>query len=355
MSKLTSASTKLMFFLIVVITCSTTLQANTKVTKLSQTLVTRSNFAVAETDLYMSRHVKNYPVNSIRHSRELSSKNNQFVIRESQDILYSHAVVDISKGAKISNSAWDIFSIIQVIDENQYTIAVIYPGETKMITPDMVTLGEHVFLNMRTGLRSLDKKGLAEAHEHQDGFKIESASSRPYVSKGFDKKTLDVTRAELITHITDKAFNPSLAFGLKNEVDANSFLIASAAGWGGLPPSHAAYIASIQPRDKAKQGRCASITLPAAPLQYHRGGFFSVTTYSASGWIATDHFALNNRQAMANRDGRYTFHFNCPDKKNNLIVEQNWTMVIRLYMPNSVEEILGYIKRVQKQSDIVEK
>ena len=111
-------------------------------------LVDERNFTIAETDLYMLNHSKEHPVNTFRHAREMSSVDNQFVVRENRDVLYSHAVVDISEGATLVNPDWDVFSVIQVIDENQYTIGSIYPGEQKTFTPDDVALGNHLFLNM---------------------------------------------------------------------------------------------------------------------------------------------------------------------------------------------------------------
>ncbi len=75
----------------------------------------------------------------------MSSKDNQFVVRENQDVMYSHAVVDISKGATLINPKWDVYSVIQVIDENQYTIGSIYPGEQQTFTLEDVGLGQSCF------------------------------------------------------------------------------------------------------------------------------------------------------------------------------------------------------------------
>lgn len=89
-------------------------------------IVTRKNFVVAETDKYFAEHSKNHAVNTIRHSRTFSNVANQVVIRENKDGLYSHAVVDISKGAVIKNPPWDRYSIIQIIAENEYSFAHLY-------------------------------------------------------------------------------------------------------------------------------------------------------------------------------------------------------------------------------------
>ena len=311
------------------------------------TQVDESNFTVAETDRYMRDHSKEHTVNTFRHSRKMSSKDNQFVVRENQDVMYSHAVVDISNGATLVNPEWDVYSVIQVIDENQYTIGVVYPGESKTFTTDDVALGNHLFLNMRTGIRSLDSAGYAEAHAHQENVQIITNSNLPYQEKGFDPESLTETRKRLKARMKE-ANKPEYYFGKKGEVDSLQFLIASAVGIFGLPVEHAAYLNTIQPDPEIQEGRCASLTLPVPPIQFEKGGFFSVTTYNKEGWIATDTFALNNRQAEANEDGSYTFHFNCPGKKNNIDVVPGWAILIRLYRPENKESILEYMAQVNE-------
>jgi hypothetical protein len=310
-------------------------------------IVDESNFTIAETDRYFVDHSKEHEVNTFRHSREMSSVENQFVVRENRDVMYSHAVVDISEGATLINPAWDVFSVIQVIDENQYTIASIYPGEQRTFTPGDVALGNHLFLNMRTGVRSLDEKGFAEAHKHQDSVRIEANSARPYKAKGFEKKSLDETRARLKARMAE-ADKPEFYFGTKDEVEPTQFLIASAVGIFGLPIGDAAYLNTIQPTGKSKEGAPSKITLPVPPLDFDKGGFFSVTTYDSKGWIVKKNFALNNNTAKPNDDGSYTFHFNAPGKPNNIDVEKDWTMLIRLYAPKSKDAIMKYMKDAEK-------
>lgn len=319
------------------------------------TTVTTENFIVAETDKYFLDHVKDNPVNTIRHSREMSSKDNQFVIRENQDVLYSHAVVDISKGATLINPAWNVFSVIQVIDEHHYTIAVVYSGEEVTITPDMVALGSHVFLNIRTGVRTLDESGLKEANKHQDSIQIIAKSSNPYVSKGFDQESLNKLRSQLEARKSEIT-KPWLMFGTKDEVDPETFLIATAGGWAGLPAKHASYVVTIQPSPElSESAECASMTLPLPPLNFDKGGFFSVTTYNQEGWIATEPFALNHRQGTPNQDRSYTFHFNCPDANNNINVVSGWNLLIRLYVPESLDKILAYTNEINRTVKVLKK
>ncbi|KZY96396.1 lytic murein transglycosylase, partial [Oleiphilus sp. HI0073] len=260
-------------------------------------------------------------------------------------------VVDISQGATLTNPEWDVFSVIQVIDENQYTIASIYPGEEKTFTPKDVALGSHLFLNMRTGVRSLDEKGYKEAHAHQDAVMIKSHSSIPYQPKGFETTSLDTMRKALKARMAE-ADKPEYYFGTSDEVEETQFLIASAVGIFGLPIKDAAYLNTIQPAGDARKGAPSKITLPAPPLNYEKGGFFSVTTYDEEGWIAKENFALNNTTATPNADGSYTFHFNAPELQNNIDVVENWSILIRLYAPSSVDEIMSYMKNAEQNIKI---
>ncbi|WP_234683312.1 DUF1254 domain-containing protein [Bradyrhizobium monzae] len=315
-------------------------------------IVTRENFVVAETDKYFAEHVKSHPVNTIRHSRSFSNVKNQVVIRENKDCLYSHAVVDISKGAVIKNPAWDKYSIIQIIDENEYSFAHLYPGESITITPDMVSMGNYVWLNIRTEVRPEDGDGFYEAHKHQDGYVIEAVSAKPYQPKGFDPESLAKVRNELLREAAK--VNSWTAFGTKDAVDPEQFVIAAAGGWAGLPKEHAVYWPKIVPSGKAAELAPSKITLPKAPLDYDKGGFFSVTVYGPDGFIATEDYAYSNRTAKPNADGSVTFHFNAPGKPNNMTTVKGWTMTLRFYRPTSFEAIKTYIDDLGKNNVQIE-
>jgi hypothetical protein len=316
------------------------------------TEVTLENFTVAETDKYMSEHSAEHAINTIRNSSEPSGPDNQFVVTENKDVLYSHAVVDTMGGVTITNPDWDYLSMIQIIDEAHYTLDVLYAGESVTLTPDDLTTGRYVFLNMRTGLKSTDEAGLAEAHAHQDGFGIEAVSAEPYPPKGFGTESLDAVRGSLVARAAE-ADTPDRFFGRPEDVDPEMFLIATAVGWGGLPYADAVYVSTIVPEGTSAEGACSEMTLPRPPLKFDEGAFFSVTTYSSESWIVEENFALNNRAAEANEDGSVTFRYNCPDQPNNIDVQPGWTQVIRLYQPESAEAISDYVEMITREVRVV--
>jgi len=294
-----------------------------------------------ETDWYMTRLQQELPVNTYKHNRIPSSKDHQFVIRENEDTMYSHAILDVTESATISMPEYDEYAIVQVIDENHYTIAEVYPGQTVELKPEMLSSGTHVFLNTRVASSdNKDVEALKKAHQYQDSIKLSSKTSNPYVSKGFEEKELLAAR-EAIQKLRTLIPKPFDMFGNKGQVDATSFVIASSAGWAGLPSDAAVYLPGIP--GNTGNTECSSLTINPPPLQYERHAFFSVTVYNKEGWIADDNFALSNRKMEPNKDGTYTFRFNCEGKANNLTVRRGWNALLRMYLPNSKKAIEDYV------------
>lgn len=79
----------------------------------------------------------------------------------------------------------------------------------------------------------------------------------------------------------------SRAQGTPYQTDPQDHLYATAYGWGGLSIDHAAYL-PIRNQIKASQGdnQPSSLTLTAPETDTTRGGFWSITTYNAEGWLA---------------------------------------------------------------------
>jgi hypothetical protein len=300
-----------------------------------------SEHPAKETDWYMTRQQEGYAVNTYKHNRLPSNKDNQFVIRENEDTLYSHAILDVSKSATISMPKYDEYAIVQVIDENHYTIAVVYPGESKTLTHAMLSSGNHVFLNTRVGAENYSGADLKKANAYQDAIKLSSATANPYKPKGYDEKVVFAERKALST-LRKQVPEPFKMFGNKNEVDERSYIIASAAGWAGLPAKDASYVPLVIGNEG--DTTCSSLTVNKPPLQYDRHAFFSMTVYNKDGWIVDDNYALSSKHMKPNADGTYTFRFNCEGADNNLRVQKDWNPIFRMYLPTSSAEIIDYVK-----------
>lgn len=77
------------------------------------------------------------------------SKDNQQVIRSNRDVVYSIAIVDVSKGATFTVPSSDEFQLIHIIDEAHLFHQVVLNGESLDVSADDIE-GEYVYLLART-------------------------------------------------------------------------------------------------------------------------------------------------------------------------------------------------------------
>jgi hypothetical protein len=121
-------------------------------------------------------------------------------------------------------------------------------------------------------------------------------------------------------------------FGRKDEVDPVSFLIGSAGGWGGNPPSAAVYNGVFP---KENDGKTAHrLTVKNVPVD----GFWSISVYNEKGFFEKNDlnaYSLNNLTAKPNADGSFTIQFGGDPKsaQNYLPITPNWNYTVRLYRP----------------------
>ena len=309
-----------------------------------------SDFAykVSETDFNIKNSLEKAPINEWAHQDDVSYVKTQQVIRENQDVIYSSAVVDVSEGARISLPKGETFQVIQIIDMQNYTVKTLYPGESIELTPDHLTYGNYVFLNMRTRKKSLDQEGLDDAHRRQRAATIEAKSAKPYVTPDIviSLNQMEEIRNLLIEDVENGLLkNTSNIMGTPLNTDPQGHLYATAYGWGGLPIEDAGYLDLVN-NTKMENGKClpSKITFKPADLNYEKGGFWSITTYNIEGWLAEDKASISNSTAEPNEDGTYTIHFNNPNEKNNINTPSPFAALLRSYVPQSKNSIIAYLK-----------
>ena len=304
------------------------------------------NYVVAETDWYINGVQKRVGSNVWMHDDPVS-KDNQQVIRSNRDVVYSIAIVDVSEGATFSVPAAgpdnDAFQIIHIMDEKHLLHKVVRRGETVSIKASDLSTGTHVYLLSRTK----DNGNYEDTKRRQAQLKFVAKSNKPYQAKNFVEEDVLAYRRQLVANVMTGKTIVEGVYGFGETIDNikdNDYKHAAAVGWGGLPATTAQYLPAITGQGSPA---CQTWTIPNPDLDYkNRGGYWSITTYSAQGWIETDKFYLPGEMMQDNGDGTSTAYFNCPDIANSLKVTEGWTGIVRLYEPVNVKSTLKYLDEI---------
>lgn len=310
-------------------------------------------YRVSESDDYFKRHLSKAGVNEWAHQERYSFVDTQQVIRENQDVVYSSSVVDVSAGATISVPEYPAYSIVQIIDQQNYSLHTVYRGESHTIRPDDVSYGSHVYLNARTQPTALGDAGFADVHRHQQQLVIDAPSAKPYESPDIllDNRVMLEIRAALVGDVAKGMVKDfTVLMGAKGDVDRQGHLYATAYGWGGLPTADAAYF-SIPNADA--ESDAWEVVIDPPPLDATRGGFWSITAYNEEGWLAYDKAAISNIEAEPNEDGTFTVRFGQTGKPNNLEIGSSFAALLRFYVPTSIDAARSYLANGQQHYQVI--
>ena len=292
--------------------------------------VSLENFVRAETDrMFSVLQAQSGGVNRLKHNRAPTPIEDQPVIRMNRDTLYSAAIVDISAGATITvPDGGKRYISVMVVNQDHYINRILHdPGQYILTVEEFDT--PWVAVAARILVDPADENDLATVNALQDQLAVDAKSSLPFEMPDYDKGSFDATRnavLELGKHLG--GFDH--AFGSKKEVDPVRHLIATAAGWGGLPDREARYI-SVEPGVPVGQYR---LTVRDVPVD----GFWSISLYNADGFFQAndrDAYSVNNLTATPNDDGSVTVQFGgCGDSRPNCLpIMDGWNYTIRLYRP----------------------
>ena len=294
--------------------------------------VTVDNFARAETDTYFRAQMKatGIAVGELNHIREpVTPENNQGVIRQNQDTLYSGIILDLAKPVIFTlPETGNRFQSMHVVNQDHYMFVETEPGTYELNKESVGTRFAQVII--RTFADPNDPEDVKKAHAAQDGIKIKGGGKGPFEAPNWDQETLATARTAL-NSLAALGFSADYAFGRKEETRPVDHLIGAAAGWGGQPRTAAMYdIESVAEND----GKTPYVvTVKEVPVD----AFWSITIYNAEGMLEKNDLgrnSFNNYTAKPSIDGSFTIHFGGDPKAiNYLPITTGWNYVVRMYQP----------------------
>jgi hypothetical protein len=299
--------------------------------------VNPDNFVRAESDLYFGNLVKDGGFGKFHHIRELSPIDNQLVIRQNRDTLYSAGVFDLDAGPVTVTlpDAGERFFSMQVITEDHYAPRVIYdPGSYTFTREEIGT--RYVATPIRILVNPNDPADLQQVHALQDAVVVELANAGTFDVPDWDPVSQKAVRDPLVALFATLPDSKRM-FGTKEDTDPVRRLIGSAAAWGGNPEKEALYLPVTPPNNDGQTVH--RLTVRDVPVD----GFWSVTVYNKDGYFIENPqnaYSLNNILAAKESDGSVEIQFGGCDGSvaNCLPVTPGWNYLVRLYRPR--QEIL---------------
>jgi len=296
--------------------------------------VSPDNFIRAETDMYFGNIAGTGGLGRFVHFRELSPLDNQLVVRQNRDTLYSPVLFDLEAGPVTVTlpDAGDRFMSMQVITEDHYVPEVIYTAGSHTFTGEDIGT-RYVALPLRILVNPNDPADLDAVHALQDAVTVQQDSPGSFEIPDWDPVSQKQVRDALIALFATLPDSKGM-FGPEGEVDPVRRLIGAAAAWGGNPEKDALYLTVNPPQNDGTTVH--RLTVPDVPVD----GFWSVTVYNKDGYFTENPqsaYSLNNIVAAKESDGSVEIQFGGCDgsRANCLPITPGWNYLVRLYRPRA--------------------
>jgi hypothetical protein len=296
--------------------------------------VSPDNFIRAETDMYFGNIAGTGGLGRFVHFRELSPLDNQLVVRQNRDTLYSPVLFDLEAGPVTVTlpDAGDRFMSMQVITEDHYVPEVIYTAGSHTFTGEDIGT-RYVALPLRILVNPNDPADLDAVHALQDAVTVQQDSLGSFEIPDWDPVSQKEVRDALIALFATLPDSKGM-FGPEGEVEPVRRLIGAAAAWGGNPEKDALYLTVNPPQNDGTTVH--RLTVPDVPVD----GFWSVTVYNKDGYFTENPqsaYSLNNIVAAKESDGSVEIQFGGCDgsRANCLPITPGWNYLVRLYRPRA--------------------
>jgi hypothetical protein len=296
-------------------------------------IVTPDNFIRAETDRYFGSIVRQRGFGAFRHYREPISIEQQNTIRTNRDTLYSAAVFDLDVGPVTITlpDPGERFMSMQVIDEDEYTSAVIHrPGAYELTKQKIGT--RYVMVAIRTLVDPDSRVDVEKVRALQDRIRATQESGPgqfevPHWDESSHKRVRDALLA-----LSATLPNTARSFGTREEVDPVRHLVGAASAWGGNPDKEAVALSVYPTRNDGRT--IYRLTVRDVPVD----GFWSISVYNREGYFEKNShnaYSLNSITARKSHDGSVTVQFGgCNGKTPNCLeIMPGWNYLVRLYRP----------------------
>lgn len=293
------------------------------------TVVNVDNFARAETNrMFAGLLARIGGPATWFHDRQLGSLDQQTVIRQNRDTLYSTAIVDISDGATLTVPDADgRYLSVMVVNQDHYINRVFHDAGDHRLTIDEFDT-PYVLLAARVLVDPTDQADLLAVNALQDRFAVNVGAQTDFALPDYDETSFTATRQALL-ELARGLGGFDHAFGSRDAVDPVRHLIGTAAGWGGLPEQEAFYV-NVEPRLPVGEYQ---LTVRDVPVD----AFWSISLYNADGYFEANDRNVNNINSVTatpNADGSITVNFGgADDRPNCLPVMDGWNYLVRLYRP----------------------
>jgi hypothetical protein len=186
----------------------------------SPVIVTRDNFARAETDFHFAQTVRAGGFGKLVHARNMVPVDRHGVVRMNRDTLYSSGIFDLAAGPvtiTLPDSGHRYMSL-QVISEDQYTPLVTYaPGRYVLDRAQADTRYAMLLVRTLADPRQIDD--MAAAHRLQDAIVVEQSRTGTFEVPDWDSASREAMRGELVAQSRQQRIDQSRMFGTKREVE----------------------------------------------------------------------------------------------------------------------------------------